>query len=1416
MAEHLRSVLVLVWALSLVCWTLGLPGGVSPRPPGQGYVPSRVAPVSAWKLHARGTAIPQRLMNATDTDLSQAQRIVDQALAEASVLNAARVASPRRNNYYASPYTSLTKKSSFGGSTPPPPPPLLEITEEIADAAALVAELDAFNSNTTRYVAPEKRDGGSFWMETLARKGSSPWSTISDFQVFRNIKDFGAKGDGVSDDTKAIKNAMSWASQASQKAARCGAGCYGSSSQNAIVYFPKGNYLVSSSIDVYFGTQIIGDASFYRQIRNFRIDIRQTSQSAKICAIHYQVAQATSLEFIELIATSPKENAKTTQQGIFAENGSGGQIADITFTGGDIGLLGGNQQFTAQRLTFNGCRTAVQLNWDWGWTWKSIKVSDVDVGFRLTTTDAGAAVGSIFIVDSTFENTNTALLTMPPSKDPGTGTTGITLDNVAFSGVKGLVVDKNGKEYVQGNPSSVDTWVLGPVYFTPPSRDVSLGYSFPTPRDDDLVGDAVQGLPKKPFFERPKPQYETLSSGSFVHAKDHGCKGDGSSDDTTALQHFVNDFGNSDKIMFIDSGIYLLSDTVTIPTGARIVGEAWSQLAATGSKFSDASKPHVMLKVGNAGDKGSVEIQDLLFTSKGATPGVILVEWNLLADGKGTAGMWDCHVRLGGATGTSLTSKECPPSTSGTNNGCSVGSLMMHLTSGSSAYVENSWLWVADHDMDDPDWTNDNNTMTQVSVYNARGFLVESTAPTWLYGTASEHSVFYQYNFNAAKKVFAGMIQTESPYYQPNPKPPAPLANAVNALPGDPDYSSGSKAKAGHDESWAVVIRNSENVHIAGAGLYSWYSNYDEACVDTLNCQDTMVLMEKNQNATFHNLVTIGASNMISSDGNAIAAKDNLAIKAHPYWSQVTVFYPIQSNPDQGKPGPSKPDPCHDAPANPAWHGLQPDYAYYPDHGVRNDWPGAEDDSDIFYVTLVNASPDDFVLAYNHSYQMPTFDFATVAAGTSRQNTMAYDHSGVKTFVDDKGEAQYSIGGEVDAFQIRARTDVVQNDAHPLVAAYAFDHIATKDVKQGTTVEVQDRRGQRAANLVVAGSQKYGGYWTSVDPPAAWMAAILDVIGGRKLKHVCLLGSHDAGMSAVHGSTAEIDRDNVCTQAFNISEQLALGSRYFDVRPVVCNGGEYRTGHYSVPSKIVFGGNGELLEDIVQEVNSFTASHAELVILYLSHAFNTDDSYRDMNDNEWNHVFDIFGKLDHLCGGFTGDLTDHTINDYIGHGQACVLVVSEGGPVRPDKGIYSVNDQFPHNDHWSDTEQVAKMASDQISHMTANRNVVAGGDDTFLVMQWILTLEGADNIPVTGSLAFGIDQLAIRSAYDAVFWKAWNALSPTSYPSVLLMDYIGAVNIGNSREFDLAYASREAVALVMAVNLAVASKNCYVGGGTIY
>lgn len=92
----------------------------------------------------------------------------------------------------------------------------------------------------------------SYWVSSISRQGQPAFGTAG-FKVFRNVKDYGAKGDGVSDDTVAINAAVADGS-------RCGQGCDSSTTTPAIVYFPPGTYMVSAPIVQYYYTQFIGDA----------------------------------------------------------------------------------------------------------------------------------------------------------------------------------------------------------------------------------------------------------------------------------------------------------------------------------------------------------------------------------------------------------------------------------------------------------------------------------------------------------------------------------------------------------------------------------------------------------------------------------------------------------------------------------------------------------------------------------------------------------------------------------------------------------------------------------------------------------------------------------------------------------------------------------------------------------------------------------------------------------------------------------------------------------------------------------------------------------------------------------------------------------------------------------------------------
>lgn len=117
--------------------------------------------------------------------------------------------------------------------------------------------------------------------------------------------------------------------------------------------------------------------NFYRQVRNFNIDLTRVPPDHTATGIHWQVAQATSITNVHFKMSKAANNK---HQGIWMENGSGGFMSDLTFEGGKFGLWVGNQQFTSRNLTIRDAQTAIYMNWNWGWTFKGIKIENCQLG----------------------------------------------------------------------------------------------------------------------------------------------------------------------------------------------------------------------------------------------------------------------------------------------------------------------------------------------------------------------------------------------------------------------------------------------------------------------------------------------------------------------------------------------------------------------------------------------------------------------------------------------------------------------------------------------------------------------------------------------------------------------------------------------------------------------------------------------------------------------------------------------------------------------------------------------------------------------------------------------------------------------------------------------------------------------------
>ncbi|CZR68353.1 related to beta-1,3 exoglucanase precursor [Phialocephala subalpina] len=749
------------------------------------------------------------------------------------------------------------------------------------------------SSSSTSSATPSPTACSGYWMEGITHQGIAPFNAApGTYQVFRNVKDFGAKGDGVTDDTVAINNAISSGN-------RCAPGSCGSSTTTpAVVYFPNGTYLVSNPgiIDYYY-TQIIGNPIagciptikaapafttrwlidgdqyqaggalgygatnvFWRQIRNFIIDLTSIPGSVSVAAIHWPTAQATSLQNIVFKMSTATGNQ---HQGIFIEQGSGGFMTDLVFNGGFQGMFIANQQFTMRNLTFNNVATAIFQGFDWSWTYKGISINNCQIGIDMTSVSGGnQSVGAIVVIDSDITNTPIGVSTVHTltNNAPDTGGS-LILENVRLTKVTTAVQGAGSSVLLAGSAASttIAAWgqghkygATGPVNFQGPFT--------PTARVPSLLSGTN-------YYSRSKPQYENLPVSAFLSVRSAGATGNGKTDDSAAIQAVLTKAVSTGQVVYFDSGDYLVTTTIYFPPGIRVVGEAYAVILSSGSFFASKTAPKPVVQVGKPGDVGTIEWSDMIVSSQGAQAGAILIEWNLASSGT-PAGMWDVHTRVGGFAGSNLQLAECPVTNATviTNANvpaqCEAAFLSMHVTSSATGlYMENVWLWVADHDVEDP-------ALTQITIYAGRGLLIESVeGNNWLYGTAVEHHSLYQYSLANTGDLFMGFIQTETAYYQPNPDATVPFP--TNAAYSDPTFVAGQSG-------WGLHVAQSHNVTIYGQGLYSFFSNNNVHCSDQGNgetCQGKIFSVDTYSAASIavYGYSTVGTTNMITLGGTDIA-----------------------------------------------------------------------------------------------------------------------------------------------------------------------------------------------------------------------------------------------------------------------------------------------------------------------------------------------------------------------------------------------------------------------------------------------------------------------------------------------------------------------------------------------------------------
>jgi len=554
--------------------------------------------------------------------------------------------------------------------------------------------------------------------------------------AFRNVRDWGATGDGVTDDTAAIYGALTEGRTSNF-----------STKFPAVVYLPPGTYAVCGSLPLWFYTHFVGnfrcrptllltagcnlngyvlsadlsdsgdhDNEFYRAVHHVNIVVGPGNPNAG--GIHWSVSQATHLRNVTIDLTA------SGHFGVFMENGSGGFVGDLTVLGGEVGLAVGNQQWTWRDVTVRGPSSAcVNVFWNWVWAFLGLSIADCPVGIDFQ----GGAAGSLMLLDSSAVNVSTAVLTDFPN---ATGTGNLLLER--FAGTQVPLV-------TAGVPGSATGTVFIPALRQGP-------YLLDGQLQSGVQSTLPLTRPDAPLERRARPTFGTGNgSAGVANVYSYGATGNGETDDTAALQAAIT----ANAQVFLPAGSYLVSAPLQLRADSVLVGEVMSTLLAKGgaAAWADASSPAPLLAV-PAGS--SVRLADLLFAATGDVPGCVFVDWEAGPAG----GVWDTHWRLEHTAHTLLRVGGSSPASAG-------------------GYFENMWGWVADHDIDSGEGLN---------VTNPNGFVVASTQPSWWYGTAAEHSYRAQYNLTGAAQVTTVVTQTESPYWQQPPSAWAMLAANATGL----------------------------------------------------------------------------------------------------------------------------------------------------------------------------------------------------------------------------------------------------------------------------------------------------------------------------------------------------------------------------------------------------------------------------------------------------------------------------------------------------------------------------------------------------------------------------------------------------------------------------------------------------------
>lgn len=282
--------------------------------------------------------------------------------------------------------------------------------------------------------------------------------------------------------------------------------------------------------------------TFYSAISNIDFEIGSGNPAA--VAIRFHVAQHSFLAHMDFHLTS----------GLASIYQVGNEAEDLHFYGGRYGILTEKTspawQFTLIDSIFEEQSEAAIREHEAGLTLirdtfrNEAKAIDIDEGYP----------DQLWVKDSRFENISGPVVTISLEKSP--------LTEIGFQNT----VASNAPVFAKLRESGKTVIGKGAIYEV---RNFIYGLIVPGEGQTGSMGMQFEGEPLAAIPAPLPPAIRPLPpSNEWVNVHDLGVKGDGTSDDTHALQQAIN----THHVLYLPSGHYLVRDTLTLRPETILLG----------------------------------------------------------------------------------------------------------------------------------------------------------------------------------------------------------------------------------------------------------------------------------------------------------------------------------------------------------------------------------------------------------------------------------------------------------------------------------------------------------------------------------------------------------------------------------------------------------------------------------------------------------------------------------------------------------------------------------------------------------------------------------------------------------------------------------------------------------------------------